>query len=969
MKKLQPYDQKMIEQSSQKYWQDNDIFEKSLEKTKGGKKFSFYDGPPFANGLPHFGHSLVTSIKDSIGRYQTMQGRYVERQNGWDCHGLPVEFEIEKKFGVSGKKQIMELGLEKFNNACRESVFTYKKDWEEFFTKMGRWTDTKNAYATIDTNYTESVWWLFSQIHKKGLLYKGYKSMPYCPRCTTPLSNFEVNEGYRDNVPDPSVYVMFKLRGEDASMLAWTTTPWSLPGNAALAVKPEATYLKLAIALDTGAKATVYVAKDRLESLNSDDYEIISELPGKDLVGRTYEPLFEIDNKPNTENLYKVWPADFVSIEDGTGILHVAPAFGEDDLNLSQDNSIPVLHTIDSEGKLTGGIGFDEIAGKFFKGADKLIIERLTQSGHIYAAETFEHTYPFCYRCQTPLLYYAIDTWFVAVSKIKDQLSKTAEDINWTPSHIKEGRFGKWLEGARDWAVSRNRYWGAPVPIWVNTEDQTDYIVIESIDELKSLAKGQPKIDDLHRPFIDDVLIEKDGKTYKRVEEVLDCWFESASMPYAKGHYPFEGTNDITEILPADYIGEGLDQTRLWFYVLHAISTIVFNKPAYKQVLVNGMVMAADGRKLSKSLKNYPPIDEVFEDEGADSLRFYLLSSTPAVTGDYMRFDRAGLKDVQRNLFMTLNNSVSFLTMYAEIDDWKPTTTEVPDKLSNPLDVWLVELVKQTVVTATEAAENYELAKATWPIYELVQEISNWYIRRSRRRFWKSEDDSDKLDAYRVLHWALTTTTKLLAPWTPFTSEYFYKALNDDTPGASESVHLCDWPSFEASNAGVLESMKVARQAVNDGLAERAKAGIKVRQPLALAEISSPTQISEGLQAIISEELNTKKVVVIKSDSLNVRLDKNITQELKNEGLSRDIIRNIQQARKDSGLEVENYIELVINTDSEELLEAISQCSKIITSEVLATTLSLNSSKFDYVKSAKVEGQNLEISLQKAPSK
>jgi len=965
MKKLDTYNQKNIELEILNFWNENSIFSKTLEKTKHGKKFSFYDGPPFANGQPHFGHSLVTSIKDSVGRYQTMRGRFVERQNGWDCHGLPVEFAIEKQFGVSGKKQISELGIDKFNAACRESVFTYKKNWENFFERMGRWTDTKNAYATIDTSYTESVWWVLSQINKKGLLYKGYKCMPYCPRCATPLSNFEVNEGYKDDVEDPSLTVKFKLIGEDVSLLAWTTTPWSLPGNAALAVKSDAEYVKLETQDDSGNIEQIIVAKNRIEALSNDNYKVLDQFLGKELVGRAYLPVFELGELPETKNLYKIWAADFVSIEEGTGVLHVAPAFGEDDLSLAIDYQIPVLQTIDAEGKVKPGSGLEEIEGKFFKGADKLIISHLAGLGRVYSAETFKHTYPFCYRCDTPLLYYAIDTWFVAVSQIKDQLAETSKNITWHPSHIKDGRFGKWLEGARDWAISRNRYWGAPMPIWVNTEDPTDYLVIESIAELKSLAQGSPELSDLHRPFIDEIVIKKDDKTYKRVEEVIDCWFESGSMPYAKSHYPFEKTEDFNDSFGADYIGEGLDQTRLWFYVLHVISTIVSEKPAYKNVLVNGMIMAADGRKFSKSLKNYPPIEEVLDEVGADSLRFYLLSSAPALSADYMRFDSAALKDIQRNLFMTINNSVSFLSMYAQIDSWSPSSLETPEDLTNPLDLWLVEMVKQASNIATESADNYELSKAVWQVYELTQELSNWYIRRSRRRFWKSEDDSDKNDAYRSLHWALVTICQLLAPWSPFISDYYYKYLTANCSEAEESVHLTKWPNLKPANSSVLASMVIVRQAVNDGLAERAKAGIKVRQPLASATISSPKSINKDLEKIIAEELNTKKVVVKTASELSVVLDTKITQTLKNEGLARDIIRNIQQARKDAGLEVENYIVLTLSSQDINVIDAILECQNLIKNEVLATTLDTKNRGYQFQKEITIEGSKLVISLQK----
>ena len=964
MKKIPQYRPREVEEEMLKVWSKEKTFEASLDKTKNGQPFSFYDGPPFANGLPHFGHSLVTSIKDSIGRFQTMRGRYVDRRNGWDCHGLPVEFEIEKKFNVSGKQQITELGLEKFNQACRDSVFTYKSDWEDFFDRIGRWTDKDKAYATIDNTYIESVWWTFAQIYKKGLIYKGFKCMPYCPRCTTPLSNFEVNEGYRDDVSDPSVIVKFKLADDDASLLAWTTTPWSLPGNSALAVKPDAQYLVINTTAD-GLSEKLIVAKDRLESLKLESYEILDTILGSDLVGKSYQPLFAIDDVEPSNNSYKVWPADFVSVEDGTGILHVAPAFGEDDLALSQANDIPLINTIDLNGKVKTAIGLEFIEGKFFKSADKLVIEHLTEQGNIYSAETFSHTYPFCYRCETPLLYYAIDTWFVAVSSIKKQLKDTAQDINWTPDNIKEGRFGKWLDGARDWAISRNRYWGAPVPIWVNQDDDSDILVVESIEELNQLTDSGFELSDLHRPFIDKVTIKKDGKTYRRVEEVIDCWFESGSMPIAQQHYPFENNAKFEQSFPADYIGEGLDQTRLWFYVLHVISTIVFDKPAYKNVVVNGLITASDGQKLSKRLKNYPPLQEVFDLEGADSLRYYLLSSAPALSGEYMRFDRDSLKDINRNLFMTLYNSASFLSLYTEIDKWKPTSLDRPIGLANPLDLWLVARVSGTIAEVTAAADNFEIAKASWPVYKLVDDMSNWYVRRSRRRFWKSEDDSDKLQAYQTLHWSLVTICQLLAPWAPFMSDWLYRHLTEDIATAPRSVHLSDWPSSGESDQQILQDMDIVRRYVNDGLAKRSENKIKVRQPLATATIKGPDKIAQDLVDIICEELNVKKVQYQKSNDISVDIDTTITPSLKNEGIAREIVRNIQSCRKEAGLQIENRIKLSLRTDSAEIASAVAEFEKLIALETLTQQYSSRPEGYQFVKTVSLEGHELTIELEK----
>lgn len=836
-------------------WQKENTFAKSLENRKDSPVFSFYDGPPFANGLPHFGHSLVTSIKDSLGRYKTMRGYYVPRRNGWDTHGLPVEFAIEKEFGVSGKKQILELGLEKFNQACRDSVFKYKQDHEDFFKRIGRWTDTQNAYATIDRTYTESVWWVLKQVHGKNLLYRGYKSLAYCPRCETPLSNFELNEGYKDNVEDPSLYVKFKLKGQDAFMLAWTTTPWSLPGNAALAVKPEEYYVYATLKDDGSKPETLILAKSRVKEVLKDEatYEIAKEVRGSDLAGLSYDPLYKSD-KTNA-NLYKVWASEIVDIEDGTGVLHVAPAFGEDDLSLAQANNIPVLSTVDASGHLNIEIGVPEAEGKFFKSADRPIIEDLSKRQLVFAAETFLHTYPFCYRCESPLLYYAVNTWFIKVSTIRSELLESAKDISWTPEHIKNGRFGKWLEGARDWAISRNRYWGAAMPVWVNTEDPDDYIVIGSIDELVELAGDKYDLSDLHRPFIDKVEFQKDGKTYRRVEEVLDCWFESGSMPVAQQHYPFENEQAFKNSFPADYIGEGLDQTRLWFYVLHVISTILFGKPAYKNVLVNGMILAADGQKLSKRLKNYPPLEDVFATEGADALRLYLLSNNQAVNGDYMRFDRSGMGDMKRNVLDTLQNSYRFFKMYADIDGWKAPAELTEPTSNNILDQWILSRLNQTIQETTKQADDYKLARAIQPIFELLDDTSNWYIRRSRRRFWKSEDDADKKQAYATLHYVLARTCQLLAPWAPFLSDSTYREL------VGSSVHLSDWPEAGTIQEEILVDMAKAREYIAVGLAKRAAVNIKVRQPLKQVLVPSlPSQYAD----IVREELNVHEVLFAK---------------------------------------------------------------------------------------------------------
>ncbi len=966
MKKAEAADFPAFEAQMLKTWDEEKTFEASLKNREGEKRFSFYDGPPFANGLPHFGHTLITSIKDSIGRYQTMKGKYVERRNGWDCHGLPVEFAIEKQLGVSGKKQILELGIDKFNEACRASVFKYKGEWESMFRRAGRWTNTEDAYATIDRNYTESVWWVLGQVHEKGLLYRGYKSMPYCPRCETPLSNFEVNEGYKDNVPDPSVFVKFKLVGEDASLLGWTTTPWSLPGNAAVAVKPGAKYVYVRVTDDAGIPEVLVLAKARLDALKA-DYVVTREVEAAELVGKSYEPVFELSDRPKSENLFKVWALNAVSIDDGTGVLHVAPAFGEDDLNLAQEHDIPVLNTVKRDGHLTDNISLESVRNKFFKGADKLIIAHLAEVGKIYAAETFEHTYPFCYRCDSPLLYYAISTWFVKVSAVREEMLKTAEEIDWTPGHIKNGRFGKWLAGARDWAISRNRYWGAPMPIWVNENDEADFIVVTSIEELQKLSPDA-KLDDLHRPGIDEVIIERDGKKYKRIEEVFDCWFESGSMPVAQQHYPFENKEVFEESFPADYIGEGLDQTRLWFYVQHVLSTILFGRPAYKHVLVNGMIMASDGQKLSKRLKNYPPVEEIFGVEGADTLRFYLLGSDQALGADYMRFNREAMGDIKRNVFMTLWNSYSFLSMYAEIDGWEPAKKLAEPKSDNLLDQWLVARLNQTMAEMTERADDYEIAKALRSLRELVEDLSNWYVRRSRRRFWKSEDDSDKKSAYATLHYTLCRITQLLAPWAPFVSDKLWRELTAGTDEAV-SVHLSDWPKAGAVDESVLEQMSYVREVVTEGLAARAVAGIKVRQPLAKVLVTGPVALDAQSVNIIGEELNVKAVTLAVAKPaagqrvFDLVLDTELTSELRAEGMVRDVIRHVQSARKAAGLQVDDRIELVLETEAEELAAAIVAHAEVIKNETLAVKIG-TSGAGDEVP-VKVGGEKLFVKVHK----
>jgi isoleucyl-tRNA synthetase len=944
-------------------WAEEKTFEKSLEKRKDAKRFTFYDGPPFANGVPHYGHLVQTTIKDSVTRYKTMQGYYVPRRVGWDTHGLPVEYAIEKKHNFKGKRDIVEYGIDKFNAECRESVFEFKDIWENMFRRVGRWADYEHTYATLDESYIESVWWVFKTIYDKGYVYKDFRSSPYCPRCATPLSNFELNQGYQDGVKDPSLFVKFKLKDEDAHLLGWTTTPWSLPGNAAIAVNPEAEYVYVRLKDDEGKEEVLVLARERLEALDVDTYHIEKEVLGKDLVGKEYEPLFKLANIDDSEDLsklYKVWPAEFVSIEEGSGVLHVAPAFGEDDLNLAKQEGIPVLITIDENGHVVTDQGLpEEFAGKFFKSADKSIVENLAKRERdlVYAAETIEHTYPFCWRCDTPLLYYATDNWLVRVADVKDQLIANNQEINWTPKHIKDGRFGKWLENARDWAISRNRFWGAPLPIWVAEDGEV--VVIGSVQELKERAVNPEKISDLHRPYIDDIEIKTDsGKIARRIPEVFDCWFESGSMPYAQDHYPFEDKEGWENHFPADFIAEAIDQTRGWFYTLHVLATTLFDKPAFKEVICSGWVVAADGEKLSKRKKNYAPMDEVFDQYGVDTMRFFMANS-PIVNGEDVRFSTDFLRDVQRNVFMTFNNIYSFYKLYADVDGWKPSNPLVEPRSGNILDKWMIARLNEAVAEVTEGMEKYRLDRATKHLTNLLDDISNWYVRRSRRRFWKTEDDADKNQAYETLHYVILRTAQLLAPFSPFLPDHIWREMVQGS-GLSESVHLSDWPSVkepDSASRKVLDDMKEARTYIVEGLAQRAAANIKVRQPLKFVEVP---ELDSELAGIVADEVNVKEVRV----SDKVHLDTTITPELKSEGLARELVRIIQNARKNAGFNVDDRILSKVNSESAEIMDAFNEFKEVIDTETL--TVGALVEEGEYSETAKVEGQEVQIALKRA---
>lgn len=1099
-----------VEEKILEFWENNHIFQKSIEQRESGSSYSFYDGPPFATGLPHYGHILASTIKDSVTRFWTMRGRKVERRVGWDCHGLPVENIIEKELGLRDKKEVVELGIEKFNAACRAAVFRYVGNFENTLKRVGRWADYSNSYATLDNSYMESVWWIFKKLWEAGLVYTDYRVTPYCPRCGTPLSNFEVNQGYKDT-DDPAVFIKFKL--EDSGkvptyFLAWTTTPWTLTANVALAVNPEFDYVKAKVSGESGEEILI-LAKDLIPKVLPADHEILEEVKGRDLLGIKYEPIFNFIKPDGKAHI--VIPADFVTLEDGTGIVHTAGLFGADDMEACRKNGIAMVLTVNEGGKFVDAV--TPWKGMFVKKADPEIINHLKEKGFLFKDERIVHSYPFCWRCDTPLLYYPIDSWYVAVTKIKENLLQNNAKIRWVPDHIKNGRFGKWLEDARDWSVSRNRFWGSPLPIW-KCDDCGDHQAIESLSNLseRKIASGNvyyimrhaeansnvlnvssstpEKFDndltsagladaervardlskvgvdvifssplkrvrrtaeivaaetgarvvvderlqeynvgvwngepaesfdefmgsheakftkapeggetlsavrgrlvefvkeleethknekilivghgdplwaletalnglgdedaarmkevsyiqpgewrevkwsnfpydregrvDLHRPFIDGVEIkcEKCGGRSKRIEHVFDCWFESGSMPYASWHYPFNNKEKVEGIFPADFIAEGLDQTRGWFYTLHVLATALtiknvglgLNNPAFKNVIVNGLILAEDGKKLSKKLKNYTDPEVIFEKFGADALRYFLLSST--AIGDDYRFSDKGVAEVKTKVIDRLVNSFNFYRMY------------VPENLSghgevkeSVLDRWIRARLDETVVVMTEKMESYQLTDATRALAKFIDDLSNWYIRRSRKRLQRSDRADDYIAATSTLKEMLLAATKLISPFSPFISEAIY--LNLAEGKGSESVHLEDWPnpsreSLSSEDGELIADMEMIREASAAALARREEAGIKVKQPLrSYAFNRKELEGKEGLFTILADEINVKQILISAEVAEGGVLDTEITPELRAEGYLREFTRSVQDMRQKAGLRPGEEIILHVET-------------------------------------------------------
>jgi len=998
-----------------KNWEKNRVFERSVSQREGAPEYVFYDGPPFATGLPHFGHFVPGTIKDVVPRYHTMRGKKVERRFGWDCHGLPVEYEMEKELGISGKRQIEEYGIGNFNEACRSIVLRYTEEWRRIVTRSGRWVDFDNDYKTMEPAYMETIWWIVKRLWEQDLLYEGHYILPYCPRCSTALSNFELNLGGYLEVQDPAITVRFKLREmENTYALAWTTTPWTLPSNLGLAFGPDVQYARVR---DLAGGEHYILAEERIGDYyrSGEEYEIVERIAGTKLGGLTYEPLFPYFAETGGSDAFRTHLAEFVTTEEGTGIVHIAPGFGEDDYNALRGHDVEVITPLDAEGQFTEEVS--DFAGMFVKDADKAIIKKLKDDGKLVKRDTYTHPYPHCWRCKSPLIYRAISSWFVRVEQIKPKMLAANSRINWVPEHLRDGRFGNWLENARDWAISRNRYWGNPMPIWrCDACEHTE--CLGSRDELAENSGTRPE--DLHKHYVDEITYPcpSCNATMRRIPEVLDCWFESGAMPYAQNHYPFENKEWFESHFPAQFISEGLDQTRGWFYTLTVLAAALFDSPAFNNVVVNGLVLAADGKKMSKSERNYTDPQDVMERYGADALRVFLMHSA-VVRGEDLKYSDDGVKEVLKNIIIPLWNSYAFFVTYAEIDGIRPETA--PTDPHNPLDRWILSEAEKLVAEVTRELDNYDLQRAIDPIVAFIDLLNNWYIRRSRRRFWRSENDGDKRQAYQTLYSVLLTVSKVAAPVMPFITEEIYGNLR--TERMPDSVHLCDYPVADQSkrDLGLERKMAATQKAVRMGRALRSMHSLRNRQPLKAIHLvtkdAEERKVLREMEEIIAEELNVKEVVfreneedlveyrakpnyrvlgkqlgkdmkiaaekiqalsapeiqsllegaslhlevngraiditqdsvviqrdekenlkVLNEDSLTVALDPEITEELRQEGLVRDLVRAVQNKRKADGFEVTDRVTLYLQAENS-VREAVEAFEEYLTSETLAVAL------------------------------
>ena len=973
-------------------WKDDQTFEKSVAQRPADNAYVFYDGPPFITGVPHHGTLLSSIVKDAVPRYWTMKGKRVERRWGWDCHGLPAENFVEKQMNIMDRRQIVTnsdqpapldkdgnplptISLEKYITKARESMVANSETWQGVINRIGRWVDFKGAYRTMDKDFMESVWWAFKQLYEAGKIYEGEKVLMYDTKFATPVSKAEVtmdNDAYQ-TVTDPSVYVKFKLVDSDYSILAWTTTPWTLPANLLLAVNPEMTYCEVLV---DGEK--LIIAEEALERTLQDEkhqpleYEIVRKFPGSELVGKKYQPLDTGSTWPENDKIHTIYAADFVSHESGTGIVHIAPAYGEDDFELAKSYGISAFHVIDDNGYYVDS----NYKGLEVWENNKFIAKDLKEKGIVWKIEYIRHEYPFNPRSKQRIMYRAIPSWFFAIQGQKPLMLEQNENINWFPSHLKHGRFAKNIEQAPDWNLSRDRFWATAMPVWKG--DRGTVKVVGSYAELKELSGVE--LDDYHRPWVDDITFEIDGEKFTRIDKVLDCWFESGSMPFAQLHYPFENRQKFEANYPADFIVEYIGQVRAWFYYVHAVNTALAeigafgpdcqHKNAYSNVITTGVVAGNDGRKMSKSLGNFTDPNELMDKFSADSLRFLLLSS-PLLNGEDFALHDKSVGDVARKLAM-IWNMYDFFTMYAEVDGWE-FDGELKDPLNemtNPLDIWIVSRLHQLVAEVERHMDTYNIPDALSPILPFLDDASNWYVRRSRRRFWKSEDDGDKNDAYRTLHYVLVRLSYILAPFTPFLAEELYHNLTGD----AESIHLKDWLSAGEINRAMLRDMNALRAAVNDGLSKRAAEGIKVRQPLASAKLVStisqntPEEVAQFLVDIARDELNVKSVEAVTGSELDIPevsaqpsvvYDLNITPELKREGLMREIVRHVQSARKKAGLQVDDRIILQLTTNDDQLRQAINEHRATIAAETLASFGESNGNR----SKATIEGAEFDIAL------
>ncbi len=967
-----------IEKRILDFWKRGDIFKRSVERRKGSPKYILYEGPPTVNASPGIHHTLSRTFKDIFPRYKTMVGFYAPRKAGWDTHGLPVELEIEEKLGFRSKAEIEDYGIDKFNEECKRLVLGCIKEWERLTERLGFWIDMDDPYITCDDKYIETCWWIIKNLWDRGLIYKDYRVTPHCPRCGTSLSSHEVALGYKDDVPDPSIYVKFrvkegsKLCGDKPTFfLAWTTTPWTLPSNVALAVNPDAEYV---LAESAGE---IFILAGALVGV-LDEYRIVGSFTGRELEGERYEPLYE----PNHPVEHRVVLADFVSLTEGTGIVHIAPAYGGVDLELGRKENLPLVHSVDLKGIVKerpevlgkSGEGGDRIpgAGLFVKDADPLIIEDLERRGLILRSGVIRHTYPFCWRCDSPILYYAKDSWYIRTTAFKEELIKGNEEINWYPEHIKRGRFGEWLKGNVDWALSRERYWGTPLPIW-RCESCGNFECIGSVSELKGKrgVKGIDGLKELHRPYVDGVSFEceKCGGRMVRVSEVIDCWFDSGAMPFAQWHYPFENKTLLEDgRFPADYICEAIDQTRGWFYSLHAISTLLLKRPSYKNVLCLGHILDEKGEKMSKSKGNVVDPWLIFEKYGADPLRWYFLTSGPPESS--RRFSVKEIEKIIRGFLSTLWNVYSFFVMYANIDKFEPEGFREPE---NELDIWIISELNILIRKVRERMESYDPSGAARLIEGFVDKLSNWYVRRSRRRFWKSERDEDKRSAYMTLYTCLVELSKILAPLLPFISEEIFKNLTGE-----ESVHLADFPEpVFIENEELVHDMNIAIKVCELGRSIRSKEGIKIRQPLSKlfikTDVEAYRKAIRRLSQVILDELNIKELELVQDmpdvpyegEEIKVGISKDITPELKMEGLARELVRRIQNMRKKAGLDIVDRIRIYFEGD-EELEEVMEKERGYISQETLSVNIEKGIPEGDlFTEVQRIDGKEMRIGIRK----